>query len=50
MISKRFAIVQLVDQDRNDVNPFLVRSKLDINKGNPQIAHGIAFVLRPIDL
>lgn len=42
--------VVLGDQDPNDWDPFLVPSKLDINKGNPQIAHGIAFVLRPIDL
>lgn len=40
----------LGDQDPNDWDPFLVPSKLDINKGNPQIAHGIAFVLRPADL
>ena len=44
----RFA--QLIDADRNDVNPFLVRSKLDLNAGNLQIAHGISFVLRPSDL
>ena len=42
--------VVLGDQDPNDWDPFLVPSKLDINKGNPQIAHGIAFVLRPADL
>ena len=39
----------LVDQDRNDVDPFLVRSKLDIQASNG-IAHGISFVLRPADL
>jgi hypothetical protein len=50
VISRRSAIVRLIDADRNDVNPFLVRSKLDLNKGNVQIAHGISFVLRPIDL
>jgi Fasciclin domain len=43
-------IVELRDQDRNDVNPFLNRRALDINKGNKQIAHGIVFVLRPLDL
>lgn len=43
-------IVRLKDADRNDVDPFLVRSKLDLNKGNVQIAHGISAVLRPIDL
>ncbi len=39
----------LADQDPNDANPFLVRSKLDIQASNG-IAHGISFVLRPIDL
>lgn len=48
--SKRYAIVQLKDQDRSDLDPFLVRSKLDLNAGNAQIAHGISLVLRPIDL
>jgi hypothetical protein len=50
VISRRFRFVQLVDNDPNDINPFLVRSKLDLNKGNLQIAHGISFVLRPADL
>ena len=50
VLSKRFGIVQLVDKDRNDINPFLVPGKLDINKGNKQIAHAITFVLRPADL
>lgn len=49
VLSKRYAIVQLRDADRNDVNPFLVRGKLDLNAGNQQIAHGITFVLRPQD-
>ena len=39
----------LVDQDPNDVNPFLIPSKLDIQASNG-IAHGISFVLRPADL
>lgn len=50
VLSKRAAIVMLKDQDRNDVNPFLVRRALDINAGNAQIAHGITAVLRPFDL
>lgn len=50
VLSKRAAIVMLADQDRNDVNPFLVRRALDINAGNVQIAHGITAVLRPFDL
>ncbi len=50
VLSKRFALVQLRDQDPNDINPFLIRRQLDLNAGNVQIAHGISFVLRPADL
>ncbi|BDZ41838.1 hypothetical protein GCM10025865_11370 [Paraoerskovia sediminicola] len=50
VLSKKRAIVRLKDKDRNDFDPFLVRSKLDINEGNAQIAHGITAVLRPLDL
>jgi len=50
VISRYFGIVALVDNDRNDINPFLVPGELNINKGNRQIAHGISFVLRPADL
>ena len=39
----------LGDQDRNDVDPWLVRSKLDIKASNG-IAHGISLVLRPANL
>lgn len=39
----------LGDQDRNDLDPWLVPSKLDIRASNG-IAHGIALVLRPADL
>ena len=48
--SKYGPIVELRDQDTNDVNPFLNPLALNINKGNRQIAHGIIFVLRPVDL
>ncbi|QZY29604.1 fasciclin domain-containing protein [Nocardioides coralli] len=48
--SKRWKIVRLRDNDPNDVDPFLIRRGLDINKGNKQIAHAILFVLRPLDL
>ncbi|MFE6234018.1 fasciclin domain-containing protein [Cellulosimicrobium sp. NPDC057862] len=47
VLSKRLGLVRLVDQDRNDLDPFLVTSRLDLNKGNVQIAHGISAVLRP---
>ncbi|MCO8275083.1 fasciclin domain-containing protein [Actinoplanes sp. TRM 88003] len=40
--------VKLVDADRNDRDPRIVR--FDINKGNRQIAHGLDRVLRPSDL
>lgn len=50
VLSQRVPLVVLRDADRNDVNPLLVRSRLDLNAGNAQIAHGISFVLRPVDL
>lgn len=46
---KKLRTAVLVDQDRNDIDPFLIPSKLDIKASNG-IAHGIAFVLRPADL
>jgi uncharacterized surface protein with fasciclin (FAS1) repeats len=39
----------IVDQDRNDLNPWLVRSQLDIQASNG-VAHGISLVLRPSNL
>ncbi|QCX26382.1 fasciclin domain-containing protein [Nocardioides jishulii] len=42
--------IKLLDRDPNNRNPRVVLSKVDINKGNKQIAHGIDRVLRPIDL
>jgi hypothetical protein len=48
--NKYLPIVELRDKDTNDVNPFLNPRALDINKGNKQVAHGIVFVLRPLDL
>jgi hypothetical protein len=50
VVSVRNKNVRLVDNDPNDINAALNPSALDINKGNRQIAHGILFVLRPIDL
>ena len=43
-------VIKLADRDRNDANPRVILSQVDINKGNKQIAHGINRVLRPIDL
>lgn len=48
--SRSLPIIELRDQDRNDLNPFLNPRALDLNAGNRQIAHGIVFVLRPLDL
>ena len=48
--SRYLPLVELRDKDTNDVNPFLNPRALDLNAGNAQIAHGIVFVLRPLDL
>ena len=48
--SRYVPIIELKDNDPNDVNPFVDPRALDINKGNKQIAHGLLFVLRPVDL
>ena len=50
VVSRWFKLVALRDLDPNDVDPVLDTRALDINKGNVQIAHGIYFVLRPLDL
>ena len=50
VLSKRWPLIRLRDNDRNDIDPFLVPRQLDINEGNKQIAHGIVFVLRPSNL
>jgi uncharacterized surface protein with fasciclin (FAS1) repeats len=42
--------ITLRDKDRNDRDPRVVLSALDLNKGNKQVAHGIDRVLRPMDL
>jgi uncharacterized surface protein with fasciclin (FAS1) repeats len=41
-------LVVLKDNDPDDKDPFVVQ--FDINKGNKQIAHGISYVLRPVNL
>ena len=40
----------LKDRDKNDRDPRVVLTALDLNKGNKQVAHGIDRVLRPMDL
>lgn len=42
--------ITLKDKDRDDRDPRVVLSALDLNKGNKQVAHGIDRVLRPINL
>jgi uncharacterized surface protein with fasciclin (FAS1) repeats len=42
--------ISLWDKDRNARNPRVILAKVDVNKGNKQIAHGINNVLRPLDL
>ena len=42
--------IELVDLDKYLTNPKVVLSRVDINKGNEQIAHGIDRVLLPLPL
>jgi uncharacterized surface protein with fasciclin (FAS1) repeats len=42
--------ITLKDKDKDDRDPRVVLTALDINKGNLQVAHGIDRVLRPMDL
>ena len=48
-VTKRHNVF-LVDADRNDRNPRVLRAAKNLNKGNKQIAHGINRVLRPVNL
>jgi len=43
-------VVRLQDVDPDDVDPTTVPRLLNLNKGNKQVAHGISYVLRPVDL
>jgi uncharacterized surface protein with fasciclin (FAS1) repeats len=43
-------VVRLQDADPDDVDPTTIPRLLNLNKGNKQIAHGIDYVLRPVDL
>jgi fasciclin domain-containing protein len=42
--------VTLIDRDPDARDPRAIPRKLDINRGNRQVAHGIDRVLRPLDL
>lgn len=48
-VTKRHNVF-LVDADRNDLNPRVLRAAKNLNKGNKQLAHGINRVLRPVNL
>lgn len=50
VLSVQGALIRLIDQDPTDRNPILIKSQLDLNEGNLQIAHGIPVLLRPLDL
>jgi len=43
-------VIKLDDQDPIAVNPTVILSQVDINKGNLQVAHGISEVLLPVAL
>ena len=51
VVSKRAKLIRLIDKDRNDVNPWIIRSKFNVGGelSNGYI-HGINLVLRPLDL
>ncbi len=42
--------IRLIDNDPDLRNPWVVKTQLDINEGNRQIAHGISRVLIPVNL
>lgn len=42
--------IKLVDNDPDLRNPWVIKTQLDINAGNMQLAHGISRVLIPVDL
>ncbi len=42
--------IKLVDNDPDLRNPWVVKTQLDINAGNKQLAHGISRVLIPVNL
>ena len=48
VVSSTPPVVRLIDKDTNDRNPQVI--VFDVNAGNPQIAHGLNRVLRPIDI
>jgi len=50
VINPKAGIIRLGDADVDDVDPFTKPRLLDINRGNKQVAHGITYVLRPVDL
>jgi uncharacterized surface protein with fasciclin (FAS1) repeats len=51
VVSKNFQFIVLKDEDKTDLNPWIVRSKFNVggDLSNGYI-HGIGLVLRPVDL
>ncbi|HYO19470.1 MAG TPA: fasciclin domain-containing protein [Dermatophilaceae bacterium] len=51
VVSRTFQFIVLKDEDKNDFNPWIVRSKFNVGGelSNGYI-HGIGLVLRPVDL
>ena len=50
VLNPNTGLVRVADLDPDDVDAVTVPRLLDINRGNKQIAHGIGYVLRPVDL
>lgn len=50
VVSAPLAVITVRDLDPNAVNPYLIRTGLDLNVGNLQIGHAVSLVLRPADL
>ncbi len=50
VVERTIPLIRLGDKDPDALNPWVNPLAFDINKGNKQIAHGITYVLRPVDL
>lgn len=49
-IVKRHGSIRIADKDPQLQDPRVILSKVDVNKGNRQLAHGISRVLLPVNL
>jgi hypothetical protein len=50
VLDPTLGVVRLQDADPDDVDPATIPRLLNVNKGNKQVAHGINYVLRPVNL